>query len=572
MEVLLRERLSAGNQNEAFQDRELSGDPITLGSAQDQMLQLLGTGVLGRHAELRKAGADVSISALGRARLRQDGKDVRSAKLAEGDSIEIGGHRLTRIAAPAGFDAALELIRDPDVDSASFERAYQTSLGDTWLTKRAPAWILLTLVLALGLAVPLWLVFDGNEETPDPQASLITDAIWTSGPLHAIHNQAIGNDCQACHTELFKRVQDEACEACHKTVADHVMPGHASLAEKPTDRCATCHKEHNEPTLLIITADTLCTDCHADPGTLVDKIPHLQAVTGFDDANHPAFEIAVERSTKAADGTFDWSTVEVKLDGASESSNLKFPHDLHLAGKKVKHADGEAMACADCHTLTGDGEHFKPVAMAEHCRDCHELTFDAAAPERQLPHGQPYEAVAIMEAHFIRYYSNPSRAVVPKQRERRRRPNQAHMPRPVTECGLGATQCAVQRTAVEAESQFVNSGCVTCHEVEDNGGSDVYSRFTVLPVRLSHDFMPTAKFDHRSHLTQKDASGEDACLTCHAATTSEKSTDILIPGLDNCTSCHTDEHGDESVPLDCIACHAYHPSGNPPFEFVERSQ
>ncbi len=572
MDVLLRERLSAGSQNEEFRDRELSGDPITIGSGQRQMLQLLGAGVLGQHAAIRMAGSDVSITTKGRARLRVDGKDVKSAKLAEGSSVEIGGHRLTRIPAPGGFDAALELVRNPDVDSASFESAYQASLSDTWLTKRAPSWLLLGLVLVLGLAVPLWLVLDGNETTPNPESSLLTDAIWTSGPLHAIHNQAIGNDCQACHTEMFKRVQDEACEACHKIVADHVVPGHASLADKPIDRCATCHKEHNEPTLLVITADSLCTDCHAEPGQLTDKIPHMMPVTGFDDTNHPDFEIALERSTKEADGTFTWSTVETKLAAAEETSNLKFPHDLHLAGKKVTTATGDAMVCGDCHTLTGDGEHFKPVAMEEHCRDCHELTFDAASPARQLPHGQPHEAVAIMEAHFIRYYSNPSSAVVPKQRERRRRPNQAHTPRPVTDCTLGATQCAIQRTASEAEQQFQERGCVTCHVVEDNGGRDVYNRYTVLPVKLSHDFMPTAKFDHHSHLTQKDVTGDEACLTCHLATNSELSSDILIPGLENCTTCHTDEHGEQSVPLDCIACHAYHPIGKQPLDFVERSQ
>lgn len=575
MDVLLREKLAGPGQSEEFNDRELSGEPLTIGSSQRSTLQLIGAGVLGLHATLTRSGGDLTITCSGRARLKLDGKDAKSAKLGVGDSVEIGGHRLTRIQAPAGFDAALELHRNPDVDSASFEQAYHTRLEDTWLGKRAPAWVLLALVVLLGLGIPLWLVLDGNEDTPDEDAKILTDAIWTSGPLHAIHNQAIGNDCQACHTELFKRVPDEACEACHKSVADHVVPGHASLAAAPTERCATCHKEHNEPTLLVISADTLCTDCHAEPDKLVDRIPHMKAVTAFDEQNHPAFEIALDRSRRDDDGAFVWDRHEVKLAGAEESSNLKFPHQLHLAGEKVKWADGEAMGCGDCHTLSSDREHFQPVTMEKHCRECHELTFDAASPGRQLPHGQPHEAVAIMEAHFIRYYANPSSAVVPKPRERRRRPNQAHQPAPVGACTQGATQCAIARTRQEAESQFLNSGCATCHEVDDNGGSDVYTRFTVLPVKLSHDFMPTAKFDHHSHLTQKDASGDAACGTCHAAETSESSHDVLIPDIDNCASCHNDAHADESVPLDCIACHAYHPSANPlggkPPEFLERS-
>lgn len=571
MDVLLREKLSAGNQGDTFTDRELSGDRITIGSGQDQMLQLIGEGLLGQHALLGVSGGDVTVTCLGRARLKLDGSDVKSAKLAVGSWVELGGHRLTRIQAPAGFDAAIELHRNPDVDSASFERAYSTSLADTWLSKRAPAWVLLVLVALLGLGVPLWLVSDGNEDTPDEDAKILTDAIWTSGPLHAIHNQAIGNDCQACHTELFKRVPDEACEACHKNVADHVIAGHASLTNSPTDRCATCHKEHNEPTLLVITADTLCTDCHAEPDKLADRIAHMKPVTAFDGENHPAFEIALDRSRKMDEGGFAWDRTEAKLAGAEESSNLKFPHQLHLAGEKVKWADGDAMVCKDCHTLSSDREHFEPVTMEKHCRECHELTFDAASPERQLPHGQPHEAVAMMEAHFIRYYANPSSSVVPKPRERRRRPNQAHQPAPVGTCTQGSTACAVARTTQEAESQFLSSGCVTCHEVEDNGGRDVYTRFTVLPVKLSHDFMPTAKFDHHSHLTQKDATGDAACVSCHRADVSETSHDVLIPDIDNCTTCHNDAHADQSVPLDCVACHAYHPPGGKYLEFLERS-
>lgn len=581
MDLLLREKQTGPGQAEGFTDRELSGDPLTLGSAQHAMLQLIGEGIFGQHATLGRSGSDVSVTCIGRARIKVHGKDgeagkeQKSATLAVGDAIELGGHRLTRIAAPAGFDIALELLRNPAVDSASFERAYRTRLEDTWLGKRLPSWALLLLVILFGLGFPLWLVLDNDESTPVDDAKLFTDAIWTSGPLHAIHNHAIGNDCQACHKELFKRVPDEACEACHKNVTDHVVAGHASLESAPTDRCATCHKEHNQPTLLVISADTLCTDCHAEPERLADRVPHMQAVTGFDEDSHPPFEIALERSRRTDGGEFEWDRIEAKIKGATEASNLKFPHELHLAGEKVKWTDGEAMVCGNCHTLASDREHFEPVTMEKHCRECHELTFDAASPERQLPHGQPHEAVAMMEAHFIRYYANPSSAVVPKPHERRRRPNQAHQPAPVGTCSQGASACAMARTQQEAESQFLNSGCVTCHVVEDHGSQDVYARFEVLPVKLSHDFMPTAKFDHHSHLTQKDVTGDMACATCHAAQSAKSSQDVLIPDIGSCTTCHNDAHADQSVPLDCIACHAYHPGASlnagKPLEFLERS-
>ncbi|MCP5179165.1 MAG: hypothetical protein H6993_18435 [Pseudomonadales bacterium] len=571
MDVLLRELVTGPDGGETFQDRELSGDPITLGSGQDQTLQLIGTGIRGRHAQIRMAGGKLAVSCARGARLQQDGRDVRGVSLAEGEEFSVGGHRLKRIPAPAGFAAALELIRDRDVDSASFENAYLTRLSDTWLSKRAPAWAMLVLIVALGLCLPLWFVLDGDDTTPDPQAALFTDAIWTSGPLHPVHNQAMGNDCQACHKALFERVPDTACQECHTTIADHVAGEHMTAQSRQPDRCATCHKEHNEPTLLVISADSLCTDCHADPDALAGANPHLRAVSAFDGTRHPGFEVALQRSERLARDEYAWHLVETALDGARETSNLKFPHDVHLAGTKVKKANGEKLGCVDCHQLAADKEHFVPVTMAANCRECHELTFDAANPERQLPHGQPHEAVAIMEAHFIRYYANPSRGIVPKKRERRRRANQAYQPTPAGVCTSGATQCAVERTRAEAENQFTSSGCVTCHEVTDNGGGDVYTRFEVLPVKLSHDFMPTARFDHQSHLTQRDKSGDDACLTCHDATDSETSADVLLPGLDNCTACHSDADADapESVPLDCIGCHAFHPPGER-LEFTER--
>ncbi len=574
MDILLRELDTSSGQTGDYVDRELSGEPITIGSRQDQTLQLLGAQVQGQHAELQVANGQISVKAVDARRVVVNGEEVKSARLAEGDTLHIGGHQLTCISSPAGFDGGLQLERDTAVDSASFENAYQTSIKDTWLSKRTVAWTLSALVLVFGFAIPLFLVVDGDESTPDLDAALLTDAIWTSGPLHAVHNQSIGDDCGACHTELFERVQDEACLACHTNVADHVVAGHVSLEVKPIERCATCHKEHNEPTLLVITADSLCSDCHAEPELLAGDNPHMLAATGFDQQTHPSFEVALpiglaQPGPQGLD--FEWQLTEVKLAGATEASNLKFPHDLHLDPESVRVRGGGGLGCGDCHTLALDQEHFVPISMEAHCQDCHELTFDAASPERQLPHGQPSEAVATMEAHFIRLYANPQK-VAPPTRERRRRPSRSSSAAVTDSCSGSILQCAKQRTETEVASQFTRSGCVTCHVVEDSGSRDISTRFQVYPVRLPADFMPTAKFDHKAHLTQKGVSGDEACLTCHEAEQSSVSTDVLVPDIDNCTSCHTDHRVADSVPLDCVDCHAFHPLGQQPLEYLERVQ
>ncbi len=133
---------------------------------------------------------------------------------------------------------------------------------------------------------------------------------------------------------------------------------------------------------------------------------HMRSVSGFDLDQHPTFEIALLTPDVQAAGTglvFDWGVREALLDGAQESSNLKFPHDLHLDPDSVQtQQEGRGMQCGDCHTLSPDNEHFEPISMEIHCQGCHELTFDESAPQRQLPHGQPIEVIQIMEGHFAR--------------------------------------------------------------------------------------------------------------------------------------------------------------------------
>jgi len=567
MELLLREVQSSAGIG-AFVDRELSADRITVGCANDQLIQLLGADIQAAHATLTPAGDGVRLKTTGDY-VEVNGERTKSATLAVGDTLKIGGNTLVIGAAPTGFDAAIEFTPDPDVDPASFEHAFQTGLTDTWLSKRGPAWVLSVLVLVLGMLVPLALILDGSDDTPDPQANVFTDSYWTSGPLHAVHNVAIGDDCGACHQVPFQKVQDDACLACHGNIEDHIPPAHFAASNLPTERCAVCHVEHNEPSFLIVEADGLCLDCHTDPAALDDGPGHMQPVTGFDAEHHPRFEVALLSPQAKPAGTglsFSWEIREAVLEGARETSNLKFPHDLHLDPESVRTVtEGRGMQCSDCHSLSADNEHFVPITMEAHCQDCHELTFDESAPQRQLPHGEPIEVVQVMEGHFARAFADPNRRA--KERPRRRRPDRSS----ASECSGSAFACAMQRTEAEVTNQFAVRGCITCHEVEQTDANDIYSRYQVYPIRLSHDFIPTAIFDHRSHLTQKDAQGDDACLTCHSAETSNTSADLLIPGILNCNQCHSDRNTSDTVPLDCINCHQYHPMMAEPINYLERN-
>ena len=549
MLVLIRET-SLNASAAPFHDHELEVKEISFGSAPDSALQILGHGVGRRHGSLTASGAGLRLTCARGHSVMLAGKPVNRATLAPGDSLELAGTTLTVLVPPAGFAAALAVTRAREVAAGDFEAAYRTGLEQTWLSRRKPAWLLALLVLVLGLLLP-WLV------PRDSVPRWASDAIWSPGPLHAAHALTVGADCNACHTVPFQRVQDATCLTCHRAVADHAPAPLASHVGLDTTRCATCHKEHNEPPHLTVTADALCTDCHAAPQWPNNR---LAAVSGFALTDHPAFSASLLVSEQQPMGTgfgYTWQTQSSLLPDAVESSNLKFPHDVHLDPARVQDmGSGAALSCGACHELLADNEHFAPITMERHCRDCHDLKFDRRAPDRELPHGNPAEALLVMEGHFMRLFADPD-AAEPTQ-SRRRLPDRSSDSQ---RCDGPAYLCARESTAREAETQFTRRGCVTCHEVVVHDTRDLLARYQVVPVRLTRDFFTAARFDHMVHLTRGDQTTEALCLSCHEATASSSSSDVLMPDIQTCVACHGDHRSRDLVPLHCIDCHQFHPHG-----------
>ncbi|MFP6834517.1 MAG: hypothetical protein VB948_00235 [Pseudomonadales bacterium] len=549
MQVLIREITTRSDGEREFRDRDFDGDALSIGSAPDQTIQVIGRGIIGHHAILTKSRDGLSLRCRRGARVQVgDDLNVTKAELNPGTSIEISGNRVTLIDAPGGFDAAITVELNTEVEASEFEAAFVTDLQQTWLGKRSPAWWLAMAVVILGLLVPWFLPRDNLPE-------LMSDALWSSGPLLPAHSVAIGNDCGACHRQSFQKVRDTECVACHVSMTNHASEplfSHVGLAEI---RCATCHKEHNEPVHMTITADALCIDCHSEPDSANIQ---LASVSGFGPMIHPSFSADLLVADPVAQGTglvYQWRPETQYLDQAVERSNLKYPHDIHLDADKVQDlATGEALGCHDCHTLSADDEHFELITMERHCRACHDLKFDRRAPDRELPHGDPAEVVLAMEGHYSRMYADPN---ANQQANARRR-----LPGRATErdrCSEPIHICAQRRTAQEADNQFTKRGCVTCHEVVVHDSEDLLARYQVVPVRLTPDFFVAAEFDHRAHLTQEGASGDGACQLCHKANRSSSSRDVLLPDINQCTSCHSDHRSSELIPLHCVDCHAFHP-------------
>jgi predicted CXXCH cytochrome family protein len=549
MEILLRERRGVGAAVE-YHDREVTARVVTIGSAPNQTIQLLGE-VAPQHATISGNSGAARLDCTGKNRVRVNGKAVRSARLAAGDRVELAGHQLEIIEAPAGFDLGLQVTVDAKVRTSAFEGAFQTHLSQTLLGNRSVAWLLLAMVILGGLVVPAYL--SHTESTPSVTAWPLDDRIWSTGALLPAHELTIGTECSACHTDFFQRVRDEQCATCHTDVRDHVADFVAAGVQP--DRCATCHKEHNDPQYLIVRRGALCTDCHSQP-IAVPPQTSLDAVTGFAESTHPPFDVHLlaYREGGAANGLpFVWDDRIESPENAIEQSNLKFPHDLHLDPQKVlRPRDSVALGCGDCHVLSSDREHFAPVQMETHCRDCHDLRFDEENRERELPHGTPSEVVYTLKGYFYSKFNDPAARPAAQRRRTLR-------PRRDDDCASAPNDCAVAATAAEIVSQFNTRGCVTCHVVEDNGNANVEQRFDVRPVRLQSDYFPASHFPHDKHLTQGGAVGDEACATCHTSPTSNDAADVLIPGIATCADCHGDSTVPGKVVLECISCHSYHP-------------
>jgi transcription elongation factor Elf1 len=72
----------------------------------------------------------------------------------------------------------------------------------------------------------------------------------------------------------------------------------------------------------------------------------------------------------------------------------------------------------------------------------------------------------------------------------------------------------------------------------------------IAAAEIREKWFPHAKFDH-------DAHRDFSCLSCHQkALSSTEATDILVPGMVNCKTCHVP--GPDHAEYRCFECHTYH--------------
>jgi hypothetical protein len=302
--------------------------------------------------------------------------------------------------------------------------------------------------------------------------------------------------------------------------------------------------EHRGINGLVIRAAALCVDCHR---ALARTAPQagLFDVGGFP-RGHPQFRATVVAEA-AGENAAKPKLVKVLLGGAPKPADhpgLHFPHAAHLRPEGFPVLGYKALACRDCHVPEPSGQGFLPVTYKAQCQRCHRLTFDAILPWRQVPHGDDQGVAAAVEGFYA--------ALVIKKGIPRNagNPGIARLI-PGTAAPAPLPQNAPQWVAEKKREALAvvfdpKRGCFECHFRAAARGP-----FRVAPVLLSTRFLPAARFDHRRHAAV-------ACEACHAARQSQSSADVLIPGIDRCTTCHGAESAAFQAQSTCTSCHVFH--------------
>jgi predicted CXXCH cytochrome family protein len=553
-------------------DRVFEGDALTIGRATDQVLHLKDPRVGLQHARILRSGDRIVISVSAVSGVLVNGAVRRDAEIRPGDVVQVGSNTLKFVAPPAGFDVAFTFELDAAARAAEAVRKRpQLDIANTRLNRRVASWVLFITIAALGLLVPLLAVRSPDARPTLAATFLPSDRAWSPGPLHSVH-QNLASRCETCHEQPFVRVRSTACLECHASSVHRHVGMEVSVERLDSTRCAKCHAEHNEPATLVRADAGLCVGCHGRLEQVTEESGVTARISDFV-REHPEFRVSLLAPRGGSDAISEWDVQRETLGtaGFCERSRLKFPHDTHLDPKGIKAADRTVvMKCADCHVPEAGGRRMQPVRMEEHCQSCHRLDFEPADPERQVPHGAVARVVQTLNeyysARYLEGYPDPLATARPERRAARPGVQLSPVERARLLAAASDKASRVARDLIERRT------CQDCHVVEVAPHPDPLllplpragegTRWRVLPVLLTTEWMPKAHFDHARHATTLSG-----CDSCHEARKSHEASDVLMPRIAACRECHGGTDGvhtaDNRVASTCMLCHSFHVETNP---------
>jgi hypothetical protein len=449
--------------------------------------------------------------------------------------------------------------------------------------KRAKFW----LSLFLPLLALLWIA----------ERTVFKDCrVYSSGRLSEPH-AVLEKECAACHLQkaaaFSAKASSSACLDCHDGPVHH--------ADKtPTPECSTCHTEHRGRKNILAASNQACAECHADLKAGDGSARFASHIRNFEDG-HPEFV-----ALRAVAGT-----------AAGGPGTIKLNHALHLKPiRRGPQGPTVQLECSDCHRsaavhlswpyadpeqlnyyptylrkisiddtfgiapitpkpsrLSSGREYMAPVKFATACAGCHSLAFDERF-EGGVPHDKPEEIGPFLSRKFWTYIT-----AHPNELRERQNPYRdlAGKPSLAKNRVLTADQWVAERIAVSEELLW-HKTCAQCHSLTMTPLADTslarWDGATVTSLRrptsvaakplpassgplpiikpayVTERWFKHARFDH-------DAHRGFACVNCHQkALTSMEASDVLIPGIAICKTCHAP--GPEHAESRCFECHTYH--------------
>jgi hypothetical protein len=415
-------------------------------------------------------------------------------------------------------------------------------------------------------------------------------AAFQSAPVSHSHS-GFGDNCTACHDQPFGvavsrffpgskvgTVSDAKCLACHDAGRHTLHQLYNTGLGGKSSGCIDCHKEHRGDTLSRL-SDIACTNCHGDLKTDDNAKRFYDRIHHFTDG-HPAF--GAWRKTAIIDpagGKFFFNH-ERHLELANELKDIpKETRPFLIAeAERLRQQD-----CAYCHKSDPDMKRMLPIRYDDHCAACHPLNVqavpaahwpnDVAANFAKTPlsHPGPGESSAKIRAEILDRYVELAGRAKPATAGTTTEP-------PILRTNEDAKEIqekeriAMEHTRQTETQLFDRAGasCALCHKEKDRrDGLPRYEfpyqqrgrwkdEIVYWPVErmraavyadAANRWYPLATFDHGVHRIY-------ACTECHAARTSNKTEDVLIPKIDNCLVCHN--RSSTSAHANCLTCHHYH--------------
>jgi hypothetical protein len=405
--------------------------------------------------------------------------------------------------------------------------------------------VILAPLLALG-----WLAWQSFVRDPH---------VYSSGRMSGAH-AVLEKQCAACHVqkagEFSAKAADTACLSCHDGPTHHENQVRADVPN-----CATCHVEHRGRVNIVASSNISCSDCHSHLRVAAGSALYAVSIRTLEDG-HP--EIAALRKNFKDPGTIllnhsihmklirrgpNGPLVQMECADCHRPEAVKAPWpyaDAYYVDAKVTYDNKDVLLPVKSGTLqprhTMGRAYMAPVKFSTACAACHMLTFDKRF-DIGVPHDKPDVVHAFVVKKFQEYIAaHPAevRLVRDPQRDLTGKPLSPEIR------VLTPAQWVAERTA-DAEELFWRKTCKQCHAL--NPVKDA-SRPHVAEANLTERWMPHARFDH-------DAHRGFSCVGCHpGALTSQETSDVLVPPLANCKTCHAP--GPDRAESRCFECHTYH--------------